>query len=297
MFETLWSDPRNALQRRGTEHAHLSTHGNRGQYDRLGVGRTQSFHIYRWTDPQETDELINDFVSTPSWKSSWPMRTLWSGLDQTWWIKLRSRWGCRGSRWRRSMTWRMSWSAWAWRTRLTRERVTSLVKDILIYLAFLLCRVRWCITYFIENNSLIFTDRHVSSQRPVRLRSVSQGVCGGEWGGNWGCCCHWCCHEYALCHYSAKCLFCRPPVPLLHPAQPVPQHSLCWQILLPCLALHRLQKCCFLEQGYTSLHQTVFWNYCVDNTSLKFSVCCWLSVKELRNRIINFSHCVPSLCK
>lgn len=73
-------------------------------------------------------------VSALSWRSCWRMRSLRSGLVQTWWMKLKSRWGCPGSRWRRNTTWRASWSAWAWWTPSTWGRATSLVRRVSAHL-------------------------------------------------------------------------------------------------------------------------------------------------------------------
>ncbi len=78
-----------------------------------------------------------------SWRSCWPMRNLWSGLIQTGWIELRSKWSCRDSRWRRRVTWKMSWKAWAWWMLSITKRATSLVRHVILF-CFYSCTVWFC---------------------------------------------------------------------------------------------------------------------------------------------------------
>lgn len=169
------------------------------------------------------------FILTFSWRRSWPTRTLWSGLGQIWWTTWRWGWGCRGSKWRRSTTWRRSWSAWAWQMPLICQAATSLVG---LLFRSLVCKI---IQYVCLNRNLFSSlspHRHVTRKRPVPFTSGPQGLCGCQRGGNRSRRCHGCNHGPALRSDAPRRFHRRSPLPLLHPSQPLQEHPIRRKILL-----------------------------------------------------------------
>lgn len=131
MLEMLpWTGPGVALQRTRSQHVHLFTSRSHRWYYRSGGGGTEAKTHIQKKHIDTFRKVIKLFELTTSWRGSWPMKSLWSGLNRQGWSLSRSRWSCQGSKWRRSTTWKTSWSAWGWSMPSVTHKATSLVGDL-----------------------------------------------------------------------------------------------------------------------------------------------------------------------